>query len=87
MKRQISTLLCFSPLWALAQTAPTKSAVCEPNEKALFSCQIKGEQIAYCGGDNKKGLQWLRFTQAKPSGNIELKTDNQVADLNSKTFL
>ena len=70
----------------MAQTATTKSADCEPNEKVLFSCQIKGEQIAYCGGDNKKGLEWLRFTQAKPSGNIELKTDNQVADLNSKTF-
>jgi hypothetical protein len=56
MKRLIITLLCFSPLWALAQTVSVTSAACEPNEKVLFSCQIKGEQIAYCGGDNKKRL-------------------------------
>ena len=80
MKRLIITLLCFNPLWALAQTDPTSTA-CEPNEKVLFTCQIKGEQIAYCGGDNKKGLQWLRFTQATPSGTIEIKTDNQVAEV------
>jgi len=79
-------MLCFSPLWAMAQTGPVTTTACEPNEKVLFSCQIKGEQIAYCGGDNKKGLQWLRFKQATPSGNIEIKTDNQVADLNSKNF-
>jgi hypothetical protein len=86
MKRLIATLLCFSPLWVLAQTATATSTACEPNEKVLFSCQIKGEQIAYCGGDNKKGLQWLRFKQTSPSGTIEIKTDNQVADLKSKTF-
>ena len=86
MRRLIITLLCFSPLWALAQTGPFTSAACEPNEKVLFSCQIKGEQIAYCGGDNKKGLQWLRFKQTTLSGTIEIKTDNQVADLKSKTF-
>jgi len=85
MKRLIITLLCFSPLWAMAQTAPAPTA-CEQNEKVLFSCQIKGEQIAYCGGDNKKGLQWLRFKQTTSSGNFEIKTDNQVTDLNSKTF-
>ena len=76
----------LGPLLALAQTAPGANTACEPNEKVLFSCQIKGEQIAYCGGDNKKGLQWLRFKQTTPSGNIEIKTDNQVTDLNGKTF-
>jgi hypothetical protein len=86
MKRLIATLLCFTPLWVLAQTATATSTACEPNEKVLFSCQIKGEQIAYCGGDNKRGLQWLRFKQTSPSGTIEYKTDNQVTDLNSKTF-
>jgi hypothetical protein len=59
MKRLITTLISFSPLWVLAQTAPATSTVCGLNEKVLFSCQIKGEQIAYCG-DNKKGLQSLR---------------------------
>ena len=86
MTRLIVTLLCLGPLLALAQTAPSANTACEANEKVLFSCQIKDEQIAYCGGDNKKGLQWLRFKQTTPSGNIEIKTDNQVADLNSKTF-
>jgi hypothetical protein len=86
MKRLIFTLLCFNPLWVLAQTAPAKSTGCEQNEKVLFSCQIKGEQIAYCGGDNKKGLQWLRFKQTTPSGTIKVKTDNQVADLKNKTL-
>jgi hypothetical protein len=86
MKRLTIILLCFSPLWVLAQTAPATSAACEPNEKVLFRCQIKGEQITYCGGDNKKGLQWLRFKQTTPSGTIEIKTDNQVANLKSKTF-
>lgn len=86
MRRIIFTLLCFSPLWALAQTATAMSAACDSNEKVLFSCQLKGEQIAYCGGDNKKGLQWLRFKQTTPSGTIEIKTDNQVAGLNSKIF-
>ena len=86
MTRLIFTLLCLGPLWASAQTAPSTNNVCEANEKVLFSCQIKGEQIAYCGGDNKKGLQWLRFKQTSPSGNIEIRTDNQVTDLNSKTF-
>jgi hypothetical protein len=85
MKRQIFTLLCFIPFWALAQTTPTTSSACEPNEKVLFSCRVKGEQIAYCGGDNKKGLQWLRFKQTAPTGNIEIKTDNQVTDLKNKT--
>jgi hypothetical protein len=86
MKRLIFSVFCFSPLWALAQTAPATSTACEPNEKVLFSCEVKGEQIAYCGGDNKKGLQWLRFKQTTPSGTIEIKTDNQVADLKNKTF-
>jgi hypothetical protein len=86
MKRLIFTLLCFNTSWALAQVVPGPTNVCEPNEKILFSCQIKGEQIAYCGGDNKKGLQWLRFKQTSTSGSIELKTDNQVADLKNKTF-
>lgn len=86
MTRLIFTLLCLGPLWALAQPASSANNVCEVNEKVLFSCQIKGEQIAYCGGDNKKGLQWLRFKQTTPSGTFEIKTDNQVADLNSKTF-
>ena len=86
MRRLIVTLLCLSPFWAPAQTAPATNTACEPNEKVLFSCQIKGEQIAYCGGDNKKGLQWLRFKQTSPSGNIEIKIDNQVADLKNKTF-
>ena len=86
MTRLIFTLLCLGPLWALAQPAPSANNVCEVNEKVLFSCQIKGEQIAYCAGDNKKGLQWLRFKQTTPSGTFEIKTDNQVADLNSKTF-
>ena len=86
MKRLIFTLLCFSPLCILAQTASAASSACEPSEKVLFSCQIKGEQIAYCGGDNKKGLQWLRFKQTTPSGIIEITTDNQVADLKSKIF-
>jgi hypothetical protein len=70
----------------MAQITPAPTTICESNEKVLFSCQIKGEQIAYCGGDNKKGLQWLRFKQSSATGDIELKTDNQVADLNSKTF-
>ena len=86
MKRLIIALLCFNPLWALAQTASTSSA-CEPNEKVLFSCQIKGEQIAYCGGDNKKGLQWLRFKQTTSSGTIEVKTDNQMIDLKNNFFV
>ena len=86
MKRLIATLLCLTPLWVLAQTATATSIACEPNEKVLFSCQIKGEQIAYCGGNNKKGLQWLRFKQTTHSGTIEFKTDNQVADLKNKTF-
>ena len=86
MKRLFLTLICMSPFWTLAQTTPSATNVCEPNEKVLFSCQIKGEQIAYCGGDNKKGLQWLRFKKTTPSGNIEFKTDNQVADLKDKTF-
>ena len=86
MKRLIITLLCFNPLWALAQIAPATSTACEPNEKVLFNCQIKGEQIAYCGGDNKKGLQWLRFKQTTPSGIIEVKTDNQVTDLKNKVL-
>lgn len=86
MKQLIFTLLCFSPISTLAQTAVITAPACEPNEKVLFNCQIKGEQIAYCGGNNKKGLQWLRFKQTTSSGLIELKTDNQVADLNSKTF-
>ena len=86
MKRLLLILLCLSPLWAVAQTSPTPTNVCEPNEKVLFSCQIKGEQIAYCGGDNKKGLQWLRFKQTSVSGSIEVKTNNQVADLKNKIF-
>ena len=86
MKRLLLILLCLSPIWAVAQTASVTTHACEPNEKVLFSCQIKGEQIAYCGGDNKKGLQWLRFKQTTPSGNIDAKTDNQVADLKDKTF-
>ena len=86
MKRLAAVLFCLSPLWVGAQTAPTATSACEPNEKVLFSCQIKGEPIAYCGGDNKKGLQWLRFKQTTPSGDIEIKTDNQVADLKNKTF-
>jgi hypothetical protein len=86
MKHLIAAFLCLSPLWSLAQTAPASTSVCEPNEKVLFSCQIKGEQIAYCGGDNKKGLQWLRFKQTTPSGTIEIKTDNQVTDLKNKTL-
>ena len=86
MKRLIITLLCFSPIWVLAQPARATSTACEQNEKVLFSCQIKGEQIAYCGGDNKKGLQWLRFKQTTPSGTIEVKTDNQVAELKNKTL-
>ena len=85
MKRQIFTLLCFIPFWTLAQTTPTTISACEPNEKVLFSCRIRGEQMAYCGGDNKKGLQWLRFKQTTPTGNIEIKTDNQVTDLKNKT--
>ena len=84
MKRHVFILLFFNPYLASAQTAPANA--CEPNEKVLFGCQIKGEQIVYCGGDNKKGLQWLRFKQNTTGGNIELKTDNQVTDLNSKTF-
>ena len=86
MKRLAAVLFCLSPLWVGAQTAPMATSACEPNEKVLFSCQIKGEPIAYCGGDNKKGLQWLRFKQTTPSGDIEIKTDNQVADLKNKTF-
>ncbi len=86
MKRLIFTLLCCSPLWALAQTVHNAANNCEPNEKVLFSCQIKGEQIAYCSGDNKKGLQWLRFKQSTPSGIIEVKTDNQVTDLKNKVL-
>ena len=86
MKRLIAALLCLSPLWSLAQTVPASTSVCESNEKVLFSCQIKGEQIAYCGGDNKKGLQWLRFKQTTPSGTIEIRTDNQVTDLKNKTL-
>jgi hypothetical protein len=86
MKRLAAAFLCLSPLWSLAQTAPVLSNACEPNEKVLFSCQLKGEAIAYCGGDNKKGLQWLRFKQAASAGNIEVKTDNQVAELKNKTF-
>jgi hypothetical protein len=34
----------------------------------------------------KNGLQWLRFKQTRPSGNIEIKIDNQVTDLKNKTF-
>ena len=86
MTRLIFTFLCLGPLWVLAQTTPATTSACEPSEKVLFSCQIKGEQIAYCGGDNKKGLQWLRFQQTTPLGNIDAKTDNQVADLKDKTF-
>ena len=86
MKRLITSLISFSPLWVLAQTDATTSTTCDLNEKVLFSCQIKGEQIAYCGGDNKKGLQWLRFKQTSPSGTIEIKTDNLVTDLKNKTF-
>lgn len=86
MKQLIIILLCFSPLWAEAQTALATTTACEPDEKVLFSCQIKGEPIAYCGGDNKKGLQWLRFKQTTPAGTIEIKTDNQVTDLKNKTF-
>jgi hypothetical protein len=86
MKRLAASLLCCSPLWALGQTSPEAASACEQNEKVLFSCQIKGELIAYCGGDNKKGLQWLRFTQTTASGKIEIKTDNQVTDLRNKTF-
>ena len=86
MTRLIVTLLCSSPLWVFAQTDTATTSACEPSEKVLFSCQIKGAQIAYCGGDNKKGLQWLRFKQTTPSGNIDAKTDNQVADLKDKTF-
>ena len=87
MKRLIMmTLFCLIPFGTMAQTTPVSTTACEPNEKILFSCQIKGEQIAYCGGDNKKGLQWLRFRQTTPSGNIDIKTDNQVADLKDKTF-
>ena len=86
MKHLVAALLCLSPLWSLAQTAPAPTNACEPNEKVLFSCQIKGELIAYCGGNNKKGLLWLRFKQAASAGNIEVKTDNQVAELKNKTF-
>jgi hypothetical protein len=86
MKRLITILICFSPLWVLAQIAPATNTACEPNEKVLFSCEIKGEQIAYCGGDNKKGLQWLRFKQTSLSGTVEIKTNNQVTDLKNKTF-
>ena len=86
MKRLATALLCLSPLWSLGQTAPTVTSACEPNEKVLFSCQIKGDPITYCGGDNKKGLQWLRFKHTTSSGNIEMKTDNQVANLKDKTF-
>ena len=86
MKRLFLILLCLNPLWAMAQTASVTNNACEPSEKVLFSCQIKGEQIAYCGGDNKKGLLWLRFKQTAPSGNIDIKSDNQVADLKDKTF-
>ena len=86
MTRLIFTLLCLGPLWVLAQTNTATTSACEPSEKVLFSCQIKGEQLAYCGGDKKKGLQWLRFQQTTPSGNIDAKTDNQVADLKDKTF-
>jgi len=86
MERLVAAFLCLSPLWRLAQTVPASTSVCEPNEKVLFSCQVKGEQIAYCGGDNKKGLQWLRFKQTTPSGTIEVKTDNQVTDLKNKTL-
>lgn len=86
MKHLIFTLFFFNPLWALAQTASATNSACELNEKVLFTCQIKGEQIAYCGGDNKKGLQWLRFKQTTPTSTIEIKTDNQVTDLNNKTF-
>ncbi|CAN1567875.1 hypothetical protein MCERE10_03821 [Burkholderiaceae bacterium] len=86
MKRLAAAFLCLSPLWSLAQTAPAPTNACEPNEKVLFSCQIKGEPIAYCGGDNKKGLQWLRFKQTTSSGIIEVKTDNQVTDLKNKVL-
>lgn len=86
MKRLAVALLYFSPLCALAQTASINTSACEANEKVLFSCQIKGEPIAYCGGDNKKGLQWLRFKQTTPSGIIEVKTDNQVTDLKNKVL-
>ena len=86
MKHLAAAFLCLSPLWSLAQTAPAPTNACEPNEKVLFSCQIKGEPIAYCGGDNKKGLQWLRFKQTTPSGIIEVKTDNQVTDLKNKVL-
>jgi hypothetical protein len=86
MKRLIFSIFCFSPLWAVAQSASVGVSACEPSEKVLFSCQVKGEQIAYCGGDNKKGQQWLRFKQTSASGSIEVKTDNQVADLKNKIF-
>jgi|GEM_PF-6922882 len=87
MKRLVAAFLCLSPLWALAQTVPALATkACEPNEKVLFSCQIKGETIAYCDGDNKKGLRWLRFVQTTPSGIIEIKTDNQVTDFKNKTL-
>ena len=86
MMRLAAAILCFSPLWALGQNVPAVVSACEQNEKVLFSCHIKGEPIAYCGGDNKKGLQWLRFKQTTSSGNIEIKTHNQVTDLKDKTF-
>jgi len=86
MRRLVAAFLCFNPLWSFAQTAPASTSVCEPGEKVLFSCQVKGELISYCGGDNKKGLQWLRFKQTTPSGTIEAKTDNQVTDFKNKNF-
>ena len=86
MKRLAAALLYFSPLWALGQTASINTSACEANEKVLFSCQIKGEQIAYCSGDNKKGLQWLRFKQTTLSDIIEVKTDNQITDLKNKVL-
>jgi len=86
MKRSLVTLLWFSPLCALGQPGPVPINVCEPNEKVLFSCQIQGEQVAYCGGDNKKGLQWLRFKKTSASGNIEVETNNQITDFNRKNF-
>lgn len=65
MKRLTASMLYLGPLWTLAHTSIIDTSSCESNGKVLFSCQIKNEQIAYCGGDNKKGLQWLRFKQSK----------------------
>ena len=86
MKRLLFILLYLSPFGSPAQTVIPTTNACEPNEKVLFSCLITGEQIAYCGGDNKKGLQWLRFKHTTGSGEIEIKTDNQVTDFKNKTI-